>query len=44
MPNPTRLPSLLFVRRHWRQIWSTNPPERVNEEIERRRHDFRCIP
>ncbi|TFD63782.1 hypothetical protein E3T47_13365 [Cryobacterium ruanii] len=25
-----------FPRRHWRQIWSTNPLERVNKEIERR--------
>ena len=23
-------------QRHWRQIWSTNPLERVNEEIKRR--------
>jgi putative transposase len=23
-------------RRHWRKMWSTNPLERVNEEIERR--------
>ena len=25
-----------FPRRHWRQIWSTNPLERVNKEIRRR--------
>jgi transposase-like protein len=25
-----------FPQRHWRQIWSTNPLERVNKEIERR--------
>jgi putative transposase len=25
-----------FLRRHWRQIWSTNPLERVNKEIKRR--------
>ena len=25
-----------FPRRHWRQIWSTNPLERVNREIKRR--------
>jgi len=25
-----------FPRRHWRQIWSTNPLERVNKEITRR--------
>lgn len=25
-----------FPRRHWRQIWSTNPLERVNKEIKRR--------
>jgi putative transposase len=25
-----------FPTRHWRQIWSTNPRERVNKEIKRR--------
>lgn len=25
-----------FPQRHWRQIWSTNPLERVNKEIKRR--------
>jgi putative transposase len=25
-----------FPPRHWRQIWSTNPLERVNKEIKRR--------
>jgi putative transposase len=25
-----------FPRRQWRQIWSTNPLERVNKEIKRR--------
>jgi len=25
-----------FPRRHWRQIWSTNPLDRVNKEIKRR--------
>jgi transposase-like protein len=25
-----------FPRRHWRQIWSTNPLELVNKEIKRR--------
>ena len=25
-----------FPHRHWRQIWSTNPLERVNSEIKRR--------
>jgi putative transposase len=25
-----------FQQRHWRQIWSTNPLERVNNEIKRR--------
>ena len=25
-----------FPHRHWRQIWSTNPLERVNKEIKRR--------
>jgi transposase-like protein len=26
----------VFPQRHWRQIWSTNPLERVNKEIKRR--------
>jgi transposase-like protein len=26
----------VFPQRHWRQIWSTNPLERVNKEINRR--------
>jgi len=25
-----------FPQRHWRQVWSTNPLDRVNKEIERR--------
>ncbi|MBM7471190.1 transposase-like protein [Subtercola frigoramans] len=25
-----------FPPKHWRQIWSTNPMERVNKEIKRR--------
>ncbi len=25
-----------FPHRHWRQIWSTNPLERVNKEIKQR--------
>ena len=25
-----------FPQKHWRQIWSTNPLERVNKEIKRR--------
>ena len=25
-----------FPARHWRQIWSTNPLERLNREIKRR--------
>ena len=25
-----------FPQQHWRQIWSTNPLERVNKEIKRR--------
>ena len=25
-----------FPRRHWRQIWSTNPLERMNKKIKRR--------
>ena len=27
---------LAFPREHWRQIWSTNPLERLNKEIKRR--------
>ena len=27
---------LSFPREHWRQLWSTNPLERVNKEIKRR--------
>jgi transposase-like protein len=30
------LPFASFPQRHWRQIWSTNPLERVNKEIKRR--------
>ena len=30
------LPFAAFPQRHWRQIWSTNPLERVNKEIKRR--------
>jgi transposase-like protein len=30
------LPFASFPRRHWRQIWSTNPLARVNKEIKRR--------
>jgi len=37
---PDAEPDLLafaeFPQRHWRQIWSTNPLERVNKEIKRR--------
>jgi putative transposase len=29
-----------FPIRHWRQIWSTNPLERVNKEIKRRTDVF----
>ena len=25
-----------FPKPHWRRIWSTNPPERVNKELKRR--------
>ncbi|MFC0458296.1 transposase, partial [Arthrobacter liuii] len=25
-----------FPTKHWRQVWSTNPMERVNKEIKRR--------
>ena len=27
---------LAFPREHWRQLWSTNPLERLNKEIKRR--------
>ena len=30
------LASTGFPQQHWRQIWSTNPLERVNKEIRRR--------
>ncbi|MEC5152561.1 transposase-like protein [Cryobacterium psychrotolerans] len=33
---PDLLAFAAFSRRHWRQIWSTNPLERVNKEIKRR--------
>jgi len=33
---PDLLAFVGFPRRHWRQIWSTNPLERVNKEIKRR--------
>ena len=33
---PDLLAFAAFPRRHWRQIWATNPLERVNKEIKRR--------
>ncbi len=27
---------LTFPAAHWRQVWSTNPPERLNKEVKRR--------
>jgi putative transposase len=33
---PDLLAFASFPNRHWRQIWSTNPLERVNKEIKRR--------
>lgn len=30
------LADLLFPRAHWRQIWSNNPLERLNQEVKRR--------
>jgi putative transposase len=27
---------LAFPPEHWRQIWSNNPPERLNREVKRR--------
>ena len=27
---------LAFPREHWRQVWSTNPLERLNKEVKRR--------
>lgn len=30
------LASLPFPREHWRQLWSTNPLERLNKELKRR--------
>ena len=34
--HPDLLVFAAFPRRHWRQIWSTNPLERVNKKIKRR--------
>ena len=39
MPHDARADILAltgFPAKHWRQIWSTNPMERVNKEIKRR--------
>jgi len=33
-----------FPQRHWRQIWSTNPLERVNKEIKRRTYVVGVFP
>ncbi len=33
-----------FPVKHWRQIWSTNPMERVNKEIKRRTDDVGVFP
>jgi putative transposase len=33
---PDVLAYLAFPREHWRQIWSTNPLERLNREVKRR--------
>ena len=33
-----------FPRRHWRQIWSTNPLERVNKEIKAAPTSSACTP
>src|SRR5689334_15388123 len=27
---------VLFPHEHWRQLWSTNPQERLNKEVKRR--------
>jgi transposase-like protein len=35
-PLPTSSPSPPSPKSHWRNIWSSNPPERVNVEIQRR--------
>ena len=33
---PDVLAYLAFPHEHWRQIWSNNPPERLNREVKRR--------
>lgn len=33
-----------FPKEHWRQIWSTNPLERLNKEIKRRSHVVGIFP
>jgi transposase-like protein len=33
---PDVLAYLAFPREHWRQVWSTNPLERLNKEVKRR--------
>jgi len=33
-----------FPQRRWREIWSTNPLERVNKEIKRRTDDVGVLP
>ncbi|GGL05818.1 IS256 family transposase [Salinibacterium xinjiangense] len=33
-----------FPQRHWRQIWCTNPLERVNKQIKRRTDDVGAFP
>ena len=38
------LASLAFPREHWRQIWSTNPVERLNKEVKRRTNVIGIFP
>jgi putative transposase len=33
-----------FPREHWRKIWSTNPLERLNKEIKRRKRVVSIFP
>jgi len=35
---------LAFPREHWRQIWSTNPVERLNKEVKRRTNVIGIFP
>ena len=42
--DPDVLAYLAFPPTHWRQIWSTNPLERLNKELKRRTHVVGIFP